>query len=297
MANADKRTNLPGGRSKPKKPLTVGKGTKSAPLVNPGRGPRPVSSKPSQAGLVRSAQKTTTDKGRSGRQSISRAQVTTSQQRGNRRASSTAQVTRGQNSGSVTKPTAGSARTTAGMSGQARDTRRFQAMNQSASARAGKAAEPKPRTPAPGTGNVLKAAQQFSKDKAAKDREIRRQAATNRTALNRQMVGKAALLLGGPKALAVKAVAETVAPRPTAKGTLSAGGAQGPAMPKRLEQQGLAAQETKARKALTARKKATGSKEATPNTAASFDDAFKDARRAKVKTFTWRGKKYTTEMK
>ena len=56
-------------------------------------------------------------------------------------------------------------------------------------------------------------------------------------------------------------------------------------------------QETKARRALDARKKATGSKEATPTTAASFDDAFKDARRAKVKTFTWRGKKYTTEMK
>jgi hypothetical protein len=182
-------------------------------------------------------------------------------------------------------------------SAQATDTRRFQAMNQSASARAGQAAEPKPRTPAPGTGNVLKAAQQFSKDKAAKDREIRRQAATNRTALNRQMVGKAALLLGGPKALAVKAVAETVAPRPTAKGTLSAGGAQGPAMPKRLEQQGLAAQERKARQSLTARKKATGSKEATPNTAASFDDAFRDARRAKASVFTWRGKKYTTKMK
>ena len=30
---------------------------------------------------------------------------------------------------------------------------------------------------------------------------------------------------------------------------------------------------------------------------ASFDDAFRDARRAKVKTFTWRGKQYTTEMK
>jgi hypothetical protein len=71
----------------------------------------------------------------------------------------------------------------------------------------------------------------------------------------------------------------------------------GPAMPKRLEQQGLRAQERRARKALDARKKATGSKEATPNTAASFDDAFRDARRAKVKTFTWRGKKYTTEMK
>jgi hypothetical protein len=68
-------------------------------------------------------------------------------------------------------------------------------------------------------------------------------------------------------------------------------------IPKRLVKQGLDAQEAKARKTLDARKKATGSKEATPNTAASFDDAFKDARRAKVKTFTWRGKKYTTEMK
>jgi hypothetical protein len=68
-------------------------------------------------------------------------------------------------------------------------------------------------------------------------------------------------------------------------------------MPKRLQQQGLDAQERKARQSLAARKKATGSKEATPNTAASFDDAFKDARRAKVKAFTWRGKKYTTEMK
>jgi hypothetical protein len=68
-------------------------------------------------------------------------------------------------------------------------------------------------------------------------------------------------------------------------------------IPKRLVKQGLDAQEAKARKALDARKKATGSKEATPNTAASFDDAFRDARRAKVKTFTWRGKKYTTEMK
>ena len=56
-------------------------------------------------------------------------------------------------------------------------------------------------------------------------------------------------------------------------------------------------QETKARRALDARKKAAGSAQATPNTAASFDDAFKDARRAKAGTFTWRGKKYTTKMK
>jgi hypothetical protein len=29
----------------------------------------------------------------------------------------------------------------------------------------------------------------------------------------------------------------------------------------------------------------------------SFDDAFADARKAGVKTFTWRGRQYTTEMK
>jgi hypothetical protein len=113
----------------------------------------------------------------------------------------------------------------------------------------------------------------------------------------RGQVGKAASVLTGPAGLARQAIAESVAPRPTAKGTLSAGGVQGPAMPKRLQQQGLDAQEKKARQKLAARKKASGSSAATPNTAASFDDAFKDARRAKVKTFTWRGKKYTTEMK
>ena len=70
-----------------------------------------------------------------------------------------------------------------------------------------------------------------------------------------------------------------------------------PKGPTAAQRQSMDAQETKARQSLAARKKATGSKEATPNTAASFDDAFKDARRAKAGTFTWRGKKYTTKMK
>ena len=177
------------------------------------------------------------------------------------------------------------------------DAKSWQKMNQSASAKAGKAAEPKPRTAAPGTGNVLKTAQQFSKDKAAQQRQVNRGVAAFRSNVNQSMVGKAAALVGGLRGGAMQAIANTVAPRATAKGTLKGGGAVGPNMPKRLQQQGLNAQETKARQSLTARKKATGSKEATPNTAASFDDAFKDARRAKVKTFTWRGKKYTTEMK
>jgi len=70
-----------------------------------------------------------------------------------------------------------------------------------------------------------------------------------------------------------------------------------PKGPTASQRQSMDAQERKARQALAARKKATGSKEATPNTAASFDDAFKDARRAKASVFTWRGKKYTTKMK
>ena len=183
-------------------------------------------------------------------------------------------------------------------SAQATDTRKFQAMNQSASARAGQAAEPRPRTAAPGTGNVLKTAQQFSKDKAAQQRQVNRGVAAFRSNVNQSMVGKAAALVGGLRGGAMQAIADTVAPRATAKGTLKGGGAVGPNMPKRLlEQRGLAAQERKARAKNEARKKATGSSSATPNTAKSFDDAFKDARRAKVGSFTWRGKKYTTEMK
>ena len=114
MANADKRTNLPGGRSKPKKPITVGKrpgdGGASYKPRTPGAASynRPISTKPSQAGLVRSAQKTTSSgitkrpdgraqgEGRSGRQSISRATVT---------------------SASNGKPTGGSARVTTGRGG------------------------------------------------------------------------------------------------------------------------------------------------------------------------------------
>ena len=76
-----------------KKPLTLGKGTPStpAPQRNP-NGRRPTSTKPSQAGLVRSAQKTTStgittrpdgraqSEGRSGRQSVSKAKVTSEAQ-------------------------------------------------------------------------------------------------------------------------------------------------------------------------------------------------------------------------
>jgi hypothetical protein len=70
-----------------------------------------------------------------------------------------------------------------------------------------------------------------------------------------------------------------------------------PKGPTAAQRKSMDSQERKARQTLAARKKSTGSAQGTANTAASFDDAFKDARRAKVGSFTWRGKKYTTEMK
>ena len=91
-----------------RKPITTGKGTGYTKPVTPDRPGRPVSPKPSQAGLVRSAKKTTSSgitqrpdgraqgEGRSGRQSISRATVT---------------------SASNGKPTGGSARVTTGRGG------------------------------------------------------------------------------------------------------------------------------------------------------------------------------------
>jgi hypothetical protein len=78
----------------------------------------------------------------------------------------------------------------------------------------------------------------------------------------------------GPAAVAM----ETLKARPTADGTLTAAmkrgdykPRQGPAVPQRLTQGGM--------------------------DKGSFDKAFKASRMAGKKTFTWRGKKYTTEMK
>jgi hypothetical protein len=113
------------------------------------------------------------------------------------------------------------------------------------------------------------------------------------------VVGRAALPLAiGAQAKDVVGGFQKLANHPFLKGKDKP--AAKPATPKGptpAQRTAYQTQETKARQSLAARKKATGSKEATPNTAASFDDAFKDARRAKAGTFTWRGKKYTTKMK
>jgi hypothetical protein len=89
--------------------------------------------------------------------------------------------------------------------------------------------------------------------------------------------GAARAVVGGLKTLGRGGVAAAVmAPRPAGDGTLSAAMKRGDYKPK----QGPSPKTTQA----SFNKK-------------SFDQAFKSARTSGAKTFTWRGKKYTTEMK
>jgi hypothetical protein len=98
--------------------------------------------------------------------------------------------------------------------------------------------------------------------------------AASRVTMGRGSMGKPMGRGIGPAAVAM----ETLKARPTADGTLTAAmkrgdykPRQGPAVPQRLTQGGM--------------------------DKGSFDKAFKASRMAGKKTFTWRGKKYTTEMK
>ena len=191
----------------------------------------------------------------------------------------------------VKKPTAGPTKA---------DAKSWQKMNQSASAKAGKAAEPKPRMAAPGTGNVLQSA--MNRSKALKDsaRQANRQrvAASDaakgqaRKGLTAAVAGEAAKTVLGPIAKkAGSALANRVlipaarklddarpgvnskdeARRRSAAAMAKSAGPKGPNVPKRLTQGGM--------------------------DKGSFNKAFKDSRVAGKKTFSWRGKKYTTEMK
>lgn len=188
-----------------------------------------------------------------------------------RQKTSTARVTQGSNG----KPSgSGSARVTTGrgQSSQAADARKWQRMNQSSSAKAGKAAEAAPRKPAPGTGDVVKRAiegGQKAKAKAGAQKAMANMASKLKAAAAKRTA--AGGLKGGLKAAAV---AEGLTARNTASGTLRGkptGPSQGPSVPKRLTQGGI-----------------------DKNT---FDDAFRNARKAGQKEFTWRGKRYNTKMK
>jgi hypothetical protein len=121
---------------------------------------------------------------------------------------------------------------------------------------------------AQGARNVAQAQAKRGAKAASKAMEAKlKQAAAKRTAA------------GGLKAGVKAAVfAEGLTSRNTADGTLTAAmkrgdykPRQGPAAPERLTQKGVDKK--------------------------TFDDAFRQARKGGAKTFTWRGKKYTTEMK
>ena len=185
-----------------KKPITVGKGTSYTRPVTPGSNPRPVSAKPSQASKVRAAKKTTSDKGRAGRQSISKAQVT--------------------KSGGGTP---GSAKVTTGSGG-------------------------------------------------------------TRTKPTPQVRPSQGLSIGGGR---LGAAAAGLQAYNTADGTLTAAKKRGDLDKRR--------QPSPEEKAKAKREEQTARAKNSQRKSPSFDDAFRDARRAKVKTFTWRGKQYTAEMK
>ena len=132
------------------------------------------------------------------------------------------------------------------------------------------------RSTAPGTPNAPANARPVGRTVAsntasARMRGVLRTAAAGRTAANVAKVAGAAKGIG-PAAVAV----ETLKARPAAAGTLTSAlkrgdykPRQGPSVPKRLTQGGM--------------------------DKGSFNSAFKASRTAGKKTFSWRGKKYTTK--
>ena len=181
------------------------------------------------------------------------------------------------------------------------DAQRFQQLNQSASARAGKAAEPKPtpRTPAPGTGNVVRTAIEYGQKYKEAQRQSTRSAKLAKSNYGKLM-GTVAKGLGSAamgalrKNPVVGTAAAVSAPRPTAAGTIEA--AQGGRARSRFEN----ARNTAFKKASAIKgSPVLGSRRAGSSSTAAgqFDSAFAAARKAGKSTFTFKGKKYTTKMK
>jgi hypothetical protein len=79
---------------------------------------------------------------------------------------------------------------------------------------------------------------------------------------------------------------ETLKARPTAAGTISA---NDPGTARRIAAAQKSGKEWEKQERRARERNST-------RRGTSFEDAFKDARQAKVKTFTWKGKRYTTEM-
>ena len=180
------------------------------------------------------------------------------------------------------------------------DAKRFQQLNQSASARTAKAAEPKPtpRTPAPGTGNVVRTAIEYGQKYKEAQRQATRSAKQAKGNYGK-LVSTVAKGLGSAALSALRKnpvvgpAAAVSAPRPTAAGTISA--AQGGRARSRFEN----ARNTAFKKASAIKgSPVVGPRGAGSSSgAAKFDSAFAAARKAGKSTFTFKGKKYTTKIK
>ncbi len=193
-------------------------------------------------------------------------------------------------------------------SAQAKDAKSWQKMNQLGSAKSAKAAEPKPRTPAPGTGNVIKSA--IDRGRAVKD--AARQA--NRARVATADAAKAKARKGLVAAVAGEVASKTLGPAAKKAGT---------ALGKALRPVGRKIDDTlpgvnskdeaRRRNAQAAAKGSTskfkGARDAAVKKASaikgspvvgprkSFDASFAEAKKAGKKEFSWKGKKYTTKTK
>lgn len=211
--------------------------------------------------------------------------VTTSKGRANRSQVSKAQVTSASNG----KPSgAGSAKVTTGRGGgssMAADARQWQKYQSSAK----KALSP--ARSAPGTRQAPGNAQTSPRRAASQVASARmRQTLRNASAARAANANRAIAVRGGA---AGAVAAEVLRARPTATGTLTDAKARAAKGGKDLQRRKPTPQESASYRSQeqTARAKNASRK------TSSFDDAFRSARKAGVKSFTWRGKKYTTEIK
>jgi hypothetical protein len=141
----------------------------------------------------------------------------------------------------------------------------------------------------PGDSGQVRAAQAQGKKNVAQAQAKRGAKAASKAmeAKLKQAAAKRAAGSGLKAGVKAAVFAEGLTSRNTGDGTLTAAAKRGDLKKTYAQDEAKARAKNAERKAADAKKPAKD----------SFDDAFRDARRAKVKTFTWRGKKYTTEMK
>ena len=215
------------------------------------------------------------------------AKVTSSSNRSKRKPAKPRTITKGQNPQRANRQAVSTARVS--QSGQAKPgsaASRVTTGRGSSSPSLPKVPKPQMK-PGATTTNTLRAT---GAGGPAKIQRLAAQASSAQRMANRTArgYGKPGGLERGIKGSAqLMALKEGLTARNTAPGTISS---MDPKLARRIE--GMqksgkqwAAQERKARAANAKRGSGT------------FDSAFKDARKAGVKTFTWRGKKYTTKMK